>query len=224
MKNKMQGQVISLLDRQEVTEIQRKLSVCAFVDGRATAGGKAALVKDNLQVETRGDERSEIDQLVTAAIQRNQDLQNFAIPTRFTIPIYSRYEPGMKYGDHVDNALMGGMNGVRTDLAMTVFLSPPSSYDGGELVIPGVGEIKLDVGEAYLYPATSIHRVAPVTRGARLAIVTWFQSAVRDEFLRGIICDMAGAIQKAEALGNSELELLLIKTYHNLIRYAAEPR
>jgi PKHD-type hydroxylase len=130
----------------------------------------------------------------------------------------------MKYGDHVDSALMGGNNGIRTDFAMTVFLSAPSSYEGGELIIPGAGQIKLDVGEAYVYPATSIHRVQPVTSGVRLAVVTWFQSAVRDQILRGILFDLARGIQRAETLGDFDHQLLLTKCYQNLIRYAAEPR
>jgi PKHD-type hydroxylase len=130
----------------------------------------------------------------------------------------------MKYGDHVDNALMGGMMGVRTDLAMTIFLTPPSSYDGGELVIEGSDEIKLDVGEAFVYPATSIHHVAPVTRGVRLAVVTWLQSAVRNEQVRAALYDLWIVGREVEKLNDYQLKLRLSKSYQNLIRYAAEPR
>jgi PKHD-type hydroxylase len=137
-------------------------------------------------------------------------------------PIFSRYEPGMAYGDHIDNSLMGGFSGIRTDLAMTLFLSPPDSYHGGELVIEGRDEIKLERGEAVVYSATSVHHVAPVTRGVRLACVTWIQSAVRDERIRAILYDLSRAAEHAETLNNPSLTLLLSKSYHNLTRYASE--
>lgn len=219
----MNGQVIRLLERDQAKRIEQKLNLSRFVDGRITAVNQAAAVKHNLQAARNTGETSEIDEIVTAAINKNNDLRLLVLPTKFVTPIYSRYEPGMKYGDHVDSALMGNDFGCRTDLAMTVFLSSPSSYDGGELVIPGAGRIKLDVGEAYIYPATSIHRVQPVTRGVRLAVVTWFQSAVRDETLRGILFDLARGVQAADAMKDFEHQLLLSKCYHNLIRYAAEP-
>ena len=134
----------------------------------------------------------------------------------------------MEYGAHIDSAIMGGSQfaGIRTDLSVTLFLSPPSSYDGGELVIElpaGEQEIKLDAGEAIVYPSCSIHYVAPVSRGVRLAAAIWVQSTVHDERLRGILYDLHRALQQVEAAKNSALTLLLGKSYHNLIRYAAEP-
>jgi PKHD-type hydroxylase len=156
-------------------------------------------------------------------MQRHREFQTFTLPKRFVPPIFSRYEPGMKYGDHVDSALMGGLNAVRTDFAVTIFLSSPASYDGGELVIGGGDEVKLDCGEAFVYPATTIHHVTPVTRGVRFAAVTWVQSTVRNEQMRGILFDLARAVRQAEPLQNHDLSLLLSKTYQNLIRYAAEP-
>jgi len=129
----------------------------------------------------------------------------------------------MDYGGHVDGALMGN---VRTDLAMTLFLSPPASYQGGELVVHfsiGEQEIKLDSGEAIVYPANAVHHVNPVTRGIRLAAVTWIQSRVKAESLRGILYDLARAMKQAEKGPDHGHMLLLSKSYHNLVRYAAEP-
>jgi PKHD-type hydroxylase len=219
----MKSRVFRLLEPEEVERIVRRLAQETFVDGRVTAVGQAPGLKKNLQVDRSAGERREIDDIVVSAVSRNEDLQIFALPTRYVMPVYSRYEPGMKYGNHVDNSLMGGMNGVRTDLAMTVFLSPPASYDGGELTIEDGDEVKLDAGEAYVYSASTIHRVQPVTRGVRLAVVTWLQSAVRDETLRGILADIAKAAKKAQQIADHEHELSLSKIYHNLIRYAAQP-
>jgi PKHD-type hydroxylase len=219
----MNGEIFRLLMPEELKQVVRALEQCSFVDGRETASGQAKDVKNNLQV-SGSKERAENDNLVIAAIQRHPALQAYAMPSRFVQPLFSRYEPGMKYGDHVDSALMGGSQGVRSDYAMTLFLSSPDSYDGGELVLEGGEEIKLDSGEAFVYAATSIHHVAPVTRGVRQAAVTWMQSLVRDVSLRAILYDLWRAIQKIKSDEEQELALLLSKSYQNLIRYAAEPR
>jgi PKHD-type hydroxylase len=219
----MNGEIFRLLMPEELKQVVRALEQCRFVDGRETATGQAKDVKNNLQV-SGSKERAENDNLVIAAIQRHPGLQAYAMPSRFVPPLFSRYEPGMKYGDHVDSALMGGSQGVRSDYAMTLFLSSPDSYDGGELVLEGGEEIKLDSGEAFVYAATSIHHVAPVTRGVRQAAVTWMQSLVRDVSLRAILYDLWRAIQKIKSDEEQELALLLSKSYQNLIRYAAEPR
>jgi PKHD-type hydroxylase len=220
----MRGEVFQILEAAEAEKIVDELDRRKFVDGVVSAAGLPKGLKQNLQTERVTAERTEIDEIVISAIERRADLQAYAMPTRFVMPMFSRYEPGMKYGDHVDNALMGGMMGVRTDLAMTIFLTPPSSYDGGELAIEGSDEIKLDVGEAFVYPATSIHHVAPVTRGVRLAVVTWLQSAVRNEQVRAALYDLWIVGREVEKLNDYQLKLRLSKSYQNLIRYAAEPR
>ncbi len=195
-----------------------------FVDGKLTAQGLARKVKNNLQASRANPEPDDIDQMIFAAFRRNELLQSFAIPRRQTLPVFSRYEPGMEYGPHVDGAVMASGNDViRTDLASTLFLSDPASYDGGELVLQlpfGEQEIKLDAGEAIVYSATALHRVAPVTRGIRLVALTWIQSAVPDERLRAILFDLSGAFKRAETLGDTELATDLNKSYHNLLRYA----
>jgi PKHD-type hydroxylase len=218
----MTGEIFRLLTPEEVKQALRALEQCQFIDGRGTASGIARAVKNNLEV-TRSLEDSENNSLVIGAIHRHAGLQAFAMPVRFLPPLFSRYEPGMEYGDHVDAGLMGGAQGIRTDYAMTLFLSSPDSYDGGELILEGGEEIKLQAGEAFVYPATTIHHVAPVTSGVRHAAVTWMQSLVRDAALRAILFDMWRAAEKVDALKNNELTLLVSKSYQNLIRYAAQP-
>jgi len=216
----MNFQVFPILDRGEVDRIVAGLRHRTFVDGKVTAAGAAREAKNNLQVERSGPDPTDLDQMVQAALRRNKDFQSFAFPKRLMMPIFSCYEPGMQYGWHVDNAVMGtGNDSVRTDLAITIFLSDPATYTGGELVLEmpmGEQEIKLDAGEAIVYPATTVHQVAPVTQGRRLAAVTWVQSAVSDERLRAILFDLGKANEQAGA------NTLLNKSYHNLLRYAID--
>jgi PKHD-type hydroxylase len=217
----MTGEIFRLLTPEEVKQGLRALEQCTYVDGRATASGRARNVKNNLEYSP---EDTENDRLFIAAIHRHRGLQAFVMPSCFLPPLFSRYEPGMKYGDHVDCSIMGGSQSVRTDYAITLFLSPPGSYDGGELILESGEEIKLEAGEAFVYPATSIHHVAPVTRGIRLAAVTWMQSLIRDASLRAILYDLWKATQQVHGDEKQELALLLSKSYQNLIRYAVEPR
>jgi PKHD-type hydroxylase len=220
----MQYEVFRLIEHGEAARIVQSMAQVTFVDGRATASGRAREVKHNLQSTPEPAVTSDSEKVILAAFDRHQEFQAFAMPHRVTRPMLSRYEPSMHYGSHVDNALMGGLNRVRSDLAMTLFLSPPSTYDGGELVIEhrrSREAIKLDAGEAIVYSASSIHHVAPVTRGVRLAAITWIQSLIHDESIRSILYDLWRASQQAEA-DNSGATLLLIQCYHNLIRHAAQ--
>lgn len=219
----MYREVFRLLDKKEADQVLSALSSRTFVDGKTTAGGYAAAVKNNLQASRGASESNEIDAVIEQGMKRHRAFQAFALPKCWVLPTFSRYEPGMSYGDHVDGALMGGLNGVRSDLAMTLFLSSPESYDGGELIIAGGDEIKLDCGEAIVYSATSIHRVAPVTRGVRLAAVTWIQSVVRDEHVRNILYDLSQTSWKLDEMNRPDISLLVSKVYQNLIRFAAEP-
>jgi PKHD-type hydroxylase len=224
----MSYQIIRLLPREALESVVSFVSGQSFSDGRATASGLAREVKNNLQVKRSGPELSDADRILISALQENRSFQDFAYPKRIMIPMFSRYDPGMEYGSHVDNGIMSSKNGspVRTDIAVTIFLSPPASYDGGELVIEspmGQEEIKLDAGEAVAYSASAIHHVNPVTRGVRLAAITWAQSLVRDESMRAILFDLNSAIARLGTAGGPELSLLLMKSYHNLLRYAAEP-
>jgi PKHD-type hydroxylase len=221
----MDYRVIRLLKSEEAAAIVAELARCDFKDGKLTAYGLARKVKNNLQLRRSDAEGQDLHQRIAAAFHRSAELQNFTFSNRFACPMFNRYEAGMAYGAHVDDSMMGGFNGIRTDFSITVFLSPPASYEGGELVVElpaGEEAVKLDAGEAIVYSGGLIHRVAPVTKGVRLAAVSWMQSLVRDVRLRNILQDLLTASKRADEAQIPELVLLLNKSYHNLLRYAAE--
>lgn len=215
--------IIQALETDAARAMLQALSGMPFADGKASAKGGARDVKNNLQAE-RGDDLAQLEQVVREALFRNPTFQAFAMPRRVRTPIFSRYEPGMCYGDHVDGSIMyDNGNPMRADLSMTLFLSDPGSYDGGELTLErpqGSEEIKLAQGEAIIYPTTAVHRVAPVTRGTRVAVVTWVESAVRDERFRSILYDVSQATRQVEQ--GEDPMLLLAKVYHNLARLTLE--
>jgi PKHD-type hydroxylase len=224
----MNYHVFRLLERDELERVVSYVSRQNFVDGKISARGLAGEVKHNLQIPRTVPESGEADNILLAALQRNRDLQGFAYPKRFTLPMFSRYDPGMNYGSHIDDALMKGRAGepLRSDFALTIFLTPADSYDGGELVVElaaGEQEIKLDAGEVVVYSAKSIHHVDPVTRGRRVAAVLWMQSMVNDDQTRDILCDLSQAATIAKNTGDRDLALLVNKSFHNRLRYAIEP-
>ncbi len=220
----MDYQIISVLEPSQVAQVCQALAAQSFVDGRVTAQGIAQSVKNNLQADRESGQIAELERFVSKALFANELFQSFAFPKRLRSPIFSRYEPGMSYGAHVDSAIMHDQGTpLRADLAVTLFLNEPDTYEGGELVIElssGEEEIKLSAGEAIIYPANTIHYVAPVTRGARLAAVTWVQTAVQDERMRAILFDVQQALEQVER--NEDPKLLLSKTYHNLLRITSE--
>lgn len=222
----MDFQILHILERNEIQQIVSNPPGQTWADGKLTAHGLARKVKNNLQLERTSAEPVDADRILFAALGRNQVFQAFAIPKRIASPTFARYEPGMDYGDHVDAAIMGtGTDAIRTDLACTIFLCDPGSYDGGELILElsfGEQEIKLEAGEAIVYSATTLHRVAPVTKGVRLVALTWIQSAVPDERLRAILFDLSAAIRHADATTDHRLVTNLNKSYHNLLRYAVD--
>ena len=213
----------NLIDEATVTRLRSWLDAATFEDGRATAGGSAALVKRNEQVSSdpsNSDPKLEEMQSLVEDLLWDHDLFDAAAqPKEILSPIFSRYSPGMSYGTHMDNALMGEM---RIDMSITLFLSDPSTYDGGELVIDfstGTRAIKLPAGSAVLYATTAPHRVAEVTRGQRLAMVTWIRSFVRDPAAREILLDLKTAHDRLfTQIGESPETDLLAKTYTNLLR------
>jgi PKHD-type hydroxylase len=218
-------QIFQALDHHEVAQLTASCSRMVFTDGKATAFGAARAVKNNLQSEPGGPEPDESRRMVLAALSHSSDFQSFALPNRLVIPTFARYTPGMEYGWHLDSAIAGAGAPLRSDLACTVFLSEPDTYDGGELVLDlatGEQEIKLSAGEAVVYPATTVHRVAKVTRGVRLVAITWIQSLVRDERIRGILYDLMRAHQIAEQRNETEAAMLINKSYQNMLRIAAE--
>lgn len=218
----MYTQLSDVLSVDERRRLDAMLAGARFVDGAATAGAAARRVKNNLQVEQGDESMNAARALVTEALLRNEAFRNHAMPLRMMPMVFSRYEPGMTYGDHTDNAIMGRDPVVRTDIAVTVFLSAPESYEGGELLIGVDGDprpVKLRAGSAVVYDATSLHRVEPVTRGVRLAAVTWLQSLVRNSAQRELLADISIALNwLREVAPASPQTLKLAKARANLVR------
>lgn len=208
----------SLLSRSEVEAVSASAKVLDFADGRQTAGRFAREVKANDQA-TPSPKLDAVLAKARDALTGHPVFNSAVRPQKFTKLLLSRYREGQTYGMHVDDALMAG---VRTDVSFTLFLSDPADYDGGELVIEDSFEqraVKLGAGDLFLYPSTTLHRVAPVTRGERLAIVGWAQSWVRDAAQREILFDLDRSVNAAHtAGGKSPLFDTLAKTRSNLIR------
>jgi len=172
-------------DWSEIKKIRAAVAVAEseFQDGKKTAGYRAERVKHKLQMDRASEHAGEVKAIILTGLRRNPTFQRVALPKTIRPPLISRHREGMNYGLHVDDAMMGGSPKERTDISVTVYLSDPADYDGGETVMNGPfgeQEIKLPAGAAVVYPSSTLHRVAPVTRGERLAGVTWVQSYVRD--------------------------------------------
>lgn len=212
-----------VLDADGLREAREVLSGAKFVDGKVTAGWHARLVKNNLQASAKDARVAALRETVAQKIRENAVFKLIVRPKALTPLILSRYEPGMEYGSHVDDALM---NGMRTDVSFTLFLSDPDSYAGGELVIEGPdgeSDVKLPAGSLVAYPSTTLHRVAPVTEGARLAAVGWARSFIRDAARRELLLDLDTARQSLFARYGKTAEFDLIsKTSANLMRLWAE--
>lgn len=215
-----------LLSFQEVDRILALSEKGEFQDGKRTASPAIRHLKNNLQLDKASTATQEIDRIFMGGLSRSVTFKQSALPKRVLSPIISRYEPGMEYGQHVDADIVGTSNPVRADLSVTLFLSDPGSYDGGELVLVtplGEQKVKLPAGDAIVYTTSSPHRVARVERGARLAAVSWVQSLVRDDAKREIICDVQTAMDRiSKVSADSEEARLLFKTRANLLRMWAE--
>lgn len=212
-----------ILTSKQVRDIRSLADQVEFIDGKKTAGYRAKRVKNNEQLTTGDDTRKKIDGIVTEALRKNQAFRKFALPRRIHRPLISRYREGMNYGLHVDDARMGSKKEIRTDLSCTVFLSDPGDYDGGELFLRSPYgeniEIKLPAGAAVVYPSSTLHQVLPVTRGERLAAVTWIQSMIRSPERREVMVDLAAIQQKLQKVDPDAPETdLAFKTYANLLR------
>lgn len=214
--------IADVLSHADLQEVCATLRAMRFEDGRATAGWSAKLVKDNEQAK-EGAALDLLRERVSKAILANEVFSLAVRPKVLTPLVFSRYGGGQQYGTHVDNPLM---NGIRTDVSFTLFLADPDSYDGGELVIESVSgeeEIKLPAGHLVAYASTSLHRVAPVTRGERLVTVGWAQSYLRDAAQRELLFDLENAKRGVFANQGKTPEFdLLTKTSANLFRMWAE--
>jgi PKHD-type hydroxylase len=219
----MQIVIGNVLSAEEVAAIRATLERTDFIDGKATAGFAARQVKNNRQAEGSDRSLEVIRKLIAERILGNEVFRLAVRPKALTPLLFSRYEPGMHYGRHVDDALM---DGLRTDVAFTLFLCDPASYDGGELVIEsaaGEETFKLAAGALVAYSATSLHHVADVTRGARLAAVGWARSLVRDPSRRELLFDLDTARRQLFAREGKSAEFdLLSKSFANLLRMWAE--
>jgi PKHD-type hydroxylase len=218
-----------VLTEAQVVRCRELMERAKWVDGRVTAGHQSAKAKHNLQIAEGTPEAREMGEMIVLALERNRLFVSAALPQRVFPPLFNRYEPGMNFGAHVDNAIRqvtGTPLRIRTDLSMTLFLTRPEDYDGGELVVEdtfGVHSVKLPAGDAVLYPGTSLHRVNPVTRGVRLASFFWIQSMVRDDGRRALLFDLDMAIgQVNEAISEHRAVIALTSCYHNLLRGWAE--
>jgi len=224
--------ISGVLSKTDVADFRRVMDGCVWEDGRSTAGAQSALAKRNEQLPPDSEVARLLGNRIISALTANPRFLSAAIPLRIFPPLFNRYigSDGHYFGVHVDNAVRGdrltGLR-IRTDLSVTLFLAEPDEYDGGELVIEGTygsQAVKLAAGDLVLYPASSLHLVTPVTRGARVASFFWLQSMVRDAHARSLIFDLDAAIQAlAERLGRNAPETVkLTGVYHNLIRYWAD--
>lgn len=218
-----------VLTAEQVAHCRQKLVQAEWVDGRVTAGHQSARAKDNLQLPEDHPVARELGDLILSALQNNPLFMTAALPLKVFPPLFNCYQGGQSFGTHVDNAVRqvtGTPHRVRTDLSATLFLAEPDEYEGGELSVEdtyGVHSVKLPAGHLILYPATSLHFVRPVTRGARIASFFWIQSMVRDDGERTLLFDLDMAIQRITTdAPDHPSAVQLTGIYHNLLRRWAD--
>jgi len=221
----------NLLSGDQVERIRGVLSGTDWVDGKVTAGAQSAGTKHNLQVPENAPAARALGDMILTALGQNERFTSAALALRVFPPLFNRYDQGMNFGAHIDNAIrfVKGASSpvrVRTDMSATLFLTDPDDYDGGELVIEdtfGNHKIKLPAGDLVVYSATSRHRVTPVTRGSRWSSFFWIQSMIRDESARVMLFELDNAIQGLrKQVGDSEEVVSLTGLYHNLVRRWAD--
>lgn len=212
--------VADVLDPQGLAELGNTVAGGVFIDGVLSSGWASRLVKHNEQLGA-GPALEVAQQKVIAALRSNAVFSAAVMPRHFAPPLFARYVPGMQFGSHMDNPLMGPDH-MRADISVTIFLTDPESYDGGELVMETTGGeagYKLDAGSAVIYPTTVLHRVEPVTRGTREVAVTWVQSLFRRAEQREILFDLERTARAIfERDGKSEDYDLINKSASNLRR------
>jgi PKHD-type hydroxylase len=220
-------EIPNVLDNNKLENIRAMLDKVAFVDGRHTAGDAARRVKNNQEMQHGSKQAEFLDHLLMSSLAENPLFRSGALPYRVAQPVLARYTPGMQYGDHIDDPIMGsGPHKVRTDVSVTVFLNEPEEYQGGELVINttyGEKTVKLPAGYAVMYPSTSVHRVAEVTAGERIVVVVWLQSMVRDPNQRELLYQLDQARNtllkdRPEAEETKQVD----RSYVNLVRMWSE--
>lgn len=219
-----------ILTPEELARGRAMLDAADWIDGRVTAGTQSAAVKFNEQLAEGSPAAQALGEMILGALARSALFVSAALPQRIFPPLFNRYSAGASFGVHVDNAIRaipGTPIRLRTDLSCTLFFAEPEEYDGGELEIEdvyGAQTVKLPAGHMILYPSTSLHRVRPVTRGARVASFFWLQSMIRTDAQRTMLFDLDQTIQRLslERGGNDANVVALSGLYHNLLRLWAE--
>lgn len=220
----------NVLDAAQIVSLRERLDRAnSWVDGRVTAGYQGAPVKFNQQIDELSDVALACQRIVVGALERDPTFISAVLPNSIYPPMFNRYGEGMKFGAHVDGSVrINPQTGakLRTDVSATLFLTNPDDYDGGELQIEdtfGRHSIKLGAGDMVVYPATSLHQVAPITRGIRTACFFWVQSLIREDSQRSLLHDMDNAIQRLNQTEADEIaRRSLIGCYHNLVRQWSE--
>ncbi|GJE52576.1 PKHD-type hydroxylase [Methylobacterium tardum] len=217
-----------VLSADQVARCRTIMDQAAWTDGRVTAGFQSAQVKKNLQLPEDAPEAQELGGMVMLALKRSPLFLSAALPHTVFPPLFNRYDSGMTFGAHIDNAIRQSLDGqrIRTDISATLFLSGPDEYDGGELTVEdtyGSHAVKLPAGDLVIYPADSLHNVTPITRGSRVASFFWIQSLIRDRTRRALLFDLDTSIRHLtrDVPGHDAL-VALTGTYHNLLRQWAE--
>ena len=216
-----------VLNQDQLSTVRKILDESHFVDGRLSAGVTARKVKNNQEIPQDAQVLNQLNNIVMNSLYNHPVYQAAVIPHRVATPFYARYGSGQFYGDHVDDPVMGPMNGrYRTDVSTTLFLNDPDEYDGGETVIRthfGDNKVKLAAGDAITYPSGSLHHVAEVTRGTRLVAVNWAQSMIRDPAKRELLFELHKTRESLQKKYPDDDEVLKIDhSYINLVRMWAE--
>src|SRR4051812_1489932 len=225
----MMVHIPQVLTTEQVARCRDVMQKAAWVDGRVTAGHQSEQVKNNLQLPETAPEARELGEMVVGALRRNNLFFSAVLPKQVFPPLFDRYDSGMTFGAHVDNAIRGYLDTplqVRTDISATLFISEPADYDGGELVVVdtyGQHSVKLPAGDMIIYPGTSLHHVTPITRGSRIASFFWIQSMVRSDTQRSLLFDLDTAIIKLTRDHPEHPSVVeLTSIYHNLLRQWTE--
>jgi PKHD-type hydroxylase len=225
----MMVHVPEVLTPQQVARCREVMERAEWVDGRATAGPQSAKVKHNMQLPETAPEARELGDMVMAALGRNPLFFSAVLPKQVFPPLFNRYDAGMTFGAHVDNAVRDYLDTplrIRTDVSATLFISAPEDYDGGELVVEdtyGSHHVKLPAGDMIVYPGTSLHNVTPITRGSRIASFFWTQSLIRDDAKRALLFDLDMSIRRLTGDHPEHKSVVsLTAVYHNLLRQWVE--
>ena len=225
----MMVHIPKVLAPEQVARCRDVMVKAEWVDGRVTAGHQSQRVKNNLQLPEDSAQARELGQMVMQALGRSSLFFSAVLPKQVFPPLFNRYDAGMTFGAHVDNAIRGYLDTplqIRTDISATLFISEPADYDGGELVVVdtyGQHSVKLPAGDMIVYPGTSLHHVTPITRGSRIASFFWIQSMVRSDTQRSLLFDLDSAIIKLSRDHQEHPSVVeLTAVYHNLLRQWSE--